>query len=79
MVVTTKIGWRGDEALSRAILDRASIRQGTLPASAVPAEPPSGAVATEPDAGPTRSRAGVSDETMLRNQLESGYGSSPVP
>ncbi len=35
-----RIGWFGNEALSRAVLDRIGIRLGTLPPEAIPAEPP---------------------------------------
>lgn len=80
MVVTTKIGWRGDEALSRAVLDRISIRQGALPASATPIDAATAAPApAEPAPNPFASRGAVSDATMLRGQLESGYSPSPVP
>lgn len=81
MAVTTKVGWRGDEALSRAILDRISIRQGKLPASAMPVEPAPVAASEPEPAAEARdpSAGGVSDEVMLRNQLESGFNTSPVP
>jgi len=35
-----RVGWFGNEALSRAVLDRIGIRLGTLPPEAIPAEPP---------------------------------------
>ncbi|WP_435017595.1 hypothetical protein TA3x_005214 [Tundrisphaera sp. TA3] len=79
MVVTTKIGWRGDEPLSRAVLDRISIRQGTMPDSAIPVTPASNASPLETEPEPeTQANVGVPDSVMLRSQLESGgFGQSP--
>ena len=39
--VSIRVGWFGDEPLSKALLDRIGIRLGTLPPSAIPVEPPS--------------------------------------
>lgn len=86
MVVTTRIGWRGDEPLSRAVLDRINIRQGNATPSAAPARAAATGPASEPGPlpapeadAPAPAQPGVSDAVMLRGQLESGYGQNPVP
>ena len=47
--VKTRIGWFGDEPLSRALMDRLAIRLGDLPPSAARVEPTTTAPATNPD------------------------------
>ena len=82
MVVTTKVGWRGDEPLSRAMLDRISIRQGNMPATAAPVGPAPAspfAAEPEPEARPETSGVGVPDSVMLRSQLDQGFGQSTLP
>ncbi len=68
-LVASKIGWFGDEPLTRAFLDRLANRQGTLepPASSAEAAP-------EPEArsNPFLSRKAVSDSVMLRDRLDAG-------
>ncbi|HMB06138.1 MAG TPA: DUF3568 family protein [Isosphaeraceae bacterium] len=71
--VIVQVGWFGDEPLARALMDRLGVRLGTLPPSAIPAEPPSA-----PASNPYFSRDAVPDEIMLRDQ-EAGYRDSPVP
>ena len=76
-VVAVRVGWFGDEPLSRAILDRIGIRLGTLPVEAIPAEPPS-----DPG-GPTLnsffSRGEVRPGTPLPIDGDVGYRDSPIP
>jgi hypothetical protein len=70
--VIVRIGWFGDEPLSKALMDRIGIRLGTLPPAAIPAEPPSA-----PASNPYFSRDAVPDEVMVRDR-EAGYNDSPV-
>jgi hypothetical protein len=70
--VIVHIGWFGDEPLSKAVMDRIGIRLGTLPPSAIPAEPPSA-----PASNPYFSRDAVPDEVMVRDR-EAGYHDSPI-
>jgi hypothetical protein len=72
--VSVRIGWFGDQPLSRAVMDRIGIRLGTLPPSAVPVDPP-----TEPDGNPFFSRSAIPDSEMLRDQADAAFRDSPVP
>ncbi|HEX8202574.1 MAG TPA: DUF3568 domain-containing protein [Isosphaeraceae bacterium] len=73
-VASVRVGRYGDEALSRALLDRVGVRLGTLPPAPVPAEVPS-----TPSSQPFFSRAAVPDAVMLRDQAEAGYHDTPTP
>lgn len=70
--VSIKIGWVGDEPITRVLLDRIGNRQGTFEPSTPVEAPP------EP-AQPILSREAVPDSTMLRNQVDAGYNPSVVP
>ncbi|SIO65585.1 Protein of unknown function [Singulisphaera sp. GP187] len=72
--VSVRIGWFGDEPLSRALMDRIGIRLGELPPSAIPVDPPS-----EPASNPYFSRDAVPDSVMLRDQADAIYRDTPVP
>jgi len=75
-IVSARIGWFGDEPLSKALFDRIGIRLGTLPPSAIPMDPPS-----EP-AGPvshTFYSPGASPLPGIRNQSDLGYRDTPNP
>ena len=72
--VKARIGWFGDEPLSRALMDRLAIRLGALPPSAVEVKPPAA-----PASNPLFSRDAVPDSTMLRDQIDAGFHDSPVP
>jgi hypothetical protein len=72
--VSAKIGWFGDEPLTRSLLKRIGDRQGLLP------EPPT--IAEETKSEPRRtqpifSRDAVPDATMLRDHIQSGYMPAP--
>ena len=73
--VALKIGWLGDEPLTRSFLDRVQERQGALPASARPVEPDP----DEPAPGARFSRTAVPDSVMNRSQLDPHFGPSSGP
>ena len=73
--VSAKVGWLGDEPLTRAMLDRLSSRHGTLPAAPSPME--ANQEPTPAARQPFLSRDAVPDSTMLRGQMDSGFGSMP--
>ncbi len=72
--VSVRVGWFGDEPLSKLLMDRIGIRLGTLPPSAIPVEPPS-----IPASNPYFSREAIPDEVMLHDQADAIYRDSPVP
>lgn len=72
--VGMKVGWAGDEPLTRSFLARLEDRQGALPASAVPDEPPAGDQPTG-----RFSKDAVPDSVMIRNQLDSTFNPSIAP
>jgi hypothetical protein len=72
--VGCRIGWFGDELLSRALLDRIGVRLGTLPPAAIPEDPPS-----SPASNPIFSRAAVSDSEMFKDVVEAPYRDRVVP
>jgi hypothetical protein len=69
-----RVGWFGDEPLSRALLHRAQVRLGDRPPESIPTEIPS-----QPSGNPFFSRDAVSDEVMLRDFAESPYRDRVVP
>ena len=71
--VSTRLGFFGDEPLSRALMDRISVRLGTLPPAAVSVDPP----ASEPGKNPYFSRAAVSDSEMFKDQADAQFRSKP--
>lgn len=73
-VVAVAVGGFGDEALSRALLDRIGARLGILPAAPRTPEAPSPS-----GSRPFFSRGAVPDAVMLRDQAEAGYRDSPAP
>lgn len=72
--VKTRIGWLGDEPLSRALMDRLAIRLGVITPSTVEVKPP-----TAPASQSRFSRDAVPDSTMLRDHIDGGFSDSPVP
>jgi hypothetical protein len=71
--VSAKVGWVGDEPLTRAMLDRLGSRQGTMPPQPTADETPT--ESTRPQ--PILSRDAVPDSVMLRDQIESGIIPTP--
>jgi hypothetical protein len=66
--VSCRIGWFGDQALSRTVLERVGIRLGTLPPAPIPDEPPS-----TPAPNPIFSREAIPDAVILRDFAEAPY------
>jgi hypothetical protein len=66
--VSCRIGWLGDEPLSKALLERTGVRLGTLPPAAIPENPPS-----SPAPNPIMSRLAPPDEDTLRAIAEAPY------
>ena len=75
--VSAKVGWVGDEPITRALLDRLGSRQGTMPAQPVGVPTTEEPAAEVKKAQPLLSRDAVPDQVMLRDQFESGPISSP--
>jgi hypothetical protein len=69
-----RIGWFGDEPLSKALLERIGVRLGTLPPAPIPENPPSA-----PASNPFITRETVPDPEALRNIAEARYRDSAVP
>lgn len=72
MRVSCRIGWFGDEPLSRTFLKRVGIRLGVLPPEAIPDSPPS-----DPGHNPYFSRDAVPDAEMMRDFAEAPYRNRP--
>lgn len=72
--VGARIGWFGDEPLSKALLERVGVRVGALPPEAIPDEPPSA-----PSGNPYFSRSAIPDEVMLRDLADSPYNDRVIP
>jgi hypothetical protein len=66
--VCCRVGWLGDEPLSRAILERVGVRLGTLPPAPIPENPPSAA-----SPNPLFSHSGPPDDQFLRDLAEAPY------
>ncbi len=71
---TARVGWFGDPALSRAILDRVAVRLGEAPPEPIGDEPP-----TPPAGNPFFSRDAVPDSVMLRDQVDATYNDRVIP
>jgi hypothetical protein len=72
--VSCRVGWLGDEPLSRTVLERVGIRLGTLPPAAIPENPPSAAATN-----PFFSFAGKPDTDYLRDLSEAPYRDRVIP
>jgi hypothetical protein len=73
--VSVKIGWLGDEPKTRAMLDRLSTRQGTMPAQPLPED--TSAEGPPPRNQPLLSKDAIPDAVMLRDQMDNGTRPSP--
>jgi hypothetical protein len=72
--VAVRVGWFGDEALSRALLERVGVRLGTRDPQAIPASAPS-----SPAPNPYFARDAVPDSVMLRDFAEAPYRDRVIP
>ena len=72
--VGVRAGWFGDEAMSKAPLDRVGVRLGNQPPEAIPTETPS-----TPAGNPFFSRKAVSDLEMFRDIAEAPYRDRVIP
>ncbi len=72
--VGCRIGWFGDEPLSKALLERIGIRLGTLPPAAIPEKPPS-----RPQGNPLLKLIAPPDEDMIRNAAEAPFRDRVIP
>jgi hypothetical protein len=70
--VGCRIGWFGDDPLSRTLLERVGIRLGTLPPAEIPEKPPS-----SPASNPFFSRDAVPDALMFRGLADEPYRDRP--
>ncbi len=70
--VGCRIGWFGDDPLSRTFLERVGIRLGTRPPEAIPDKPPS-----RPASNPFFSRDAVPDALMLKEYPDAPYRDRP--
>ena len=73
--VGVKVGWLGDEPLSRTFLDKLETVQGALPESALP-DPE---VEKASGIGAYFAKDAVPDGVMIRNQLDSSFNPSIAP
>jgi Protein of unknown function (DUF3568) len=72
--VGCRVGWFGDELLSKAILERAGIRLELLPPAPIPDKPPS-----SPAPNPFLLRDGALQDGMIRDMIEAPYRDRSVP
>jgi hypothetical protein len=71
--VCCRVGWLGDEPLSRAILERVGVRLGTLPPAPIPEKPPAAASNSIPF------HSGPPDLEFLRDLAEAPSHDRVVP
>ena len=70
--VSCRVGWFGDEPMSRTLMRRIAVRLGTLPPEAVPDKVPS-----EPAPNPYFSRDAIPDSEMMKDMIEAPYRNRP--
>ena len=70
--VSCRVGWFGDEPLSRTVLRRIAVRLGTLPPEAIPDKVPS-----EPAPNPYFSRDAIPDSEMMKRHDRGTLSQSP--
>jgi hypothetical protein len=72
MQVACRIGWFGDDPLSRSFMQRVAVRLGTAPPAPIPEKPPSA-----PTANPIFSRDAIPNSIMLRDRANNPYPDRP--
>jgi hypothetical protein len=70
--LSCRVGWFGDEPMSRAIMRRVAVRLGALPPEPVPDKLPS-----RPSPNPYISRTAIPDAVMAQDQIEAPYRNRP--
>jgi hypothetical protein len=70
--VSCRVGWFGDEPMSRTLMRRIAVRLGTLPPEAVPDKVPS-----DPAPNPYFSRDAIPDSEMMKDMIEAPYRNRP--
>jgi hypothetical protein len=73
-VVSVRVGWFGDEPLSKELLKRTAVRLGAHPPEAISATTPSA-----PSRNPYFSRDAIPDSVMLKDLAESPYRDQVIP
>ncbi len=73
-VVTVRVGWFGDEPLSRELLKRTAVRLGSQPPEAISSSAPS-----SPSRNPYFSRDAIPDSVMLKDFAEAPYRDRVIP
>ena len=73
-LVAVRVGWFGDEPLSRSLLERVGVRLGSRPPEAIPSAAPS-----SPSGNPFFARGAVPDSEMLRDFAEAPYRDRVIP
>ena len=71
--VSCRIGWFGDDPLSKTLLERVGVRLGTLPPAAIPDKLPSA-----PSSNPFFSRDAIPDSIMYRKSPMPRIGIGPI-
>jgi hypothetical protein len=72
--LTCRIGWFGDEPLTRTLLERIGIRLGTLPPAPIPDNPPSA-----PGSNPFIAREKYPDHETLEHMADTPYRDRAIP
>jgi hypothetical protein len=72
--ISCRVGWFGDEPLSRAVLERVGIRLGTLPPAPIPESPPASA-----SSNLLPFHSGPPDLEFLRDLSEAPYHDRVIP
>lgn len=72
--VTIRVGWFGDQPLTKALLERLEVRLGSRSPEAIPATAPSA-----PSRNPYFARDAIPDAVMLRDFVEAPYHDRVIP
>ncbi len=70
--VSCRIGWFGDEPLTRTVMRRVEVRLGTIPPEPIPDHLPS-----KPAPNPYLSRENIPDSEMVKDMVEAPYRNRP--
>jgi hypothetical protein len=70
--VSCRVGWFGDEPMSRTLMRRIAVRLGTVPPEAVPDKVPS-----DPAPNPYFSRDAIPNSEMMKDMIEAPYRNRP--